>query len=159
MSLSHCYHRPGSNLQDLQQLIVTGKGEVFAAYAVVKFKDGSDHFEVMTKSQIDAIRKRSKATGESSPWNTDYDWMSKKTAIKQALKTVPKSPDKPALVQALAHDRAVDLGEAFNSDLADAIDVVGEEVSQITNPPGSRTEALASKLGADPVVPPHDKDS
>lgn len=60
------------------------------AYAVVKLKDGGVDFDVMTKAEVDAIRKRSKASG-SGPWVTDYPEMAKKTVLRRLLKTAPMS--------------------------------------------------------------------
>jgi recombination protein RecT len=122
-------------------------GQMFAVYGVVKFKDGTCHFEVMGKSDVDAIRKRSK-TGDDGPWVTDYDAMARKTAIKQALKTVPKSPQKPGLAQAIASDNAADQGEAFSTELTASIDTEGVEVVE-TQAAQSRTEQLGAKLAHD----------
>lgn len=131
------------------------KGEVFAVYAVVKFKDGSDHFEVMTRSQVDAIRKRSKATGDTSPWATDYEWMAKKTALKQALKLVTLSPDKPQLAMAIAADNAVESGEAFNTDITAEFEALDEgataeqALSQgMQQAPVQQETSRAAELGA-----------
>jgi hypothetical protein len=43
---------------------------------------------VMTKDEVDAIRKRSKASG-SGPWVTDYNEMAKKTVVRRASKKWP----------------------------------------------------------------------
>lgn len=64
------------------------------AYSVVKFKDGSCSFEVMTFAEIEGIRKRSKTydkkTGKNSgPWDSDYNEMAKKTVIKRHSKVLP----------------------------------------------------------------------
>lgn len=130
-------------------------GKLYAVYGVVKFKDGTNHFEVLTKADVEAIRARSKAK-DNGPWVTDYNAMAKKTAIKQALKTVPKSPERPALADALRASTSVDLGEAFSSDLSDkftdAIDTEGTPVEEPTTPgaskPASRNDDLSAKLDA-----------
>jgi recombination protein RecT len=129
-------------------------GKLFAVYAVVKFKDATCHFEVLTKHDVDAIRARSKAAN-SGPWVTDYNAMAKKTAIKQALKTVPKSPEKPQLPKAIAADTAAEIGEAFGTELTDAIDAEGTDVIEaLPEKPATRAEELAQKLGNGK----HDKD-
>ena len=63
------------------------RGEMFAAFCI--WKDG-DQFdgEVMTKAEIDGIRKRSKASG-SGPWVTDYNEMAKKTVVRRSSKKWP----------------------------------------------------------------------
>ena len=69
-------------------------------YAVIKLKDGGVDFDVMTKTEVDAIRKRSKASG-SGPWQTDYAEMAKKTVLRRLLKTAPMSVE---YQQAVAND-------------------------------------------------------
>lgn len=68
------------------------RGEVFAAYAICQFKDGARSAVVMAKSEIEAIRKRSRAGG-SGPWVTDWNEMAKKTAFRRLSKWLPLSPE------------------------------------------------------------------
>ena len=68
------------------------RGEMYAAYAIITFKDGSKQADVMTKDEIDAIRKRSRASG-SGPWVTDYNEMAKKTVFRRASKWITLSPE------------------------------------------------------------------
>lgn len=70
-------------------------GPLRLVYAVAKFKDPTVDpvVVVMTKAQVDAVRARSRATSEKSPWNTDYEEMAKKTAIRRIAKSVPLSAD------------------------------------------------------------------
>lgn len=65
-------------------------GEMIAAYATAKLKDGDVQFCVMPRADIDKHRARSKASGYG-PWVTDYEWMAKKTAIRQLCKLLPCS--------------------------------------------------------------------
>ncbi len=46
----------------------------------------------MTKPEIDAIRKRSRASG-SGPWVTDYAEMARKTVVRRLFKYLPASPE------------------------------------------------------------------
>jgi len=57
-------------------------GPMVAVYAVAKLKDGGEQAEVMTRAQVDAIRKRSRAS-DGGPWVTDYDEMARKTVVKR----------------------------------------------------------------------------
>lgn len=59
-------------------------------YLVCHFKDGGHYIDVMTKSQVDAIRGRSKA-GDFGPWKTDYEAMACKTVVRKAFKFLPVS--------------------------------------------------------------------
>ena len=70
----------------------TPRGEMYAAYATITFKDGTKQSDVMTKDEIDAIRKRSKS-GQSGPWLTDYNEMAKKTVFRRASKWITLSPE------------------------------------------------------------------
>jgi len=78
-------------------------GKTTHVYAVVKYKDGSNDFEVMTRNEVEAVRARSKAS-KSGPWVTDWDEMAKKTAIRRLSKRMPMSVE---LAQALAQDERV----------------------------------------------------
>ena len=68
------------------------RGEMYAAYAICRFKDGTVKADVMHKDEIDAIRKRSRA-GSSGPWVTDYNEMAKKTVFRRLSKWLPLSPE------------------------------------------------------------------
>lgn len=75
------------------------RGDAYAYYAIVTFKDGTKKCEVMSKKEIDAIKERSAAWGawlkwkKTCPWNTDYDEMAKKTVFKRLAKWIPQSPE------------------------------------------------------------------
>lgn len=68
------------------------EGEVYAAFARVLFKDGTSKAEVLSRDEIEAIRKRSRA-GNSGPWVTDWNEMAKKTAFHRCSKWIPTSPE------------------------------------------------------------------
>lgn len=68
------------------------RGESYAFYIIVKFKDGTEKHEVMTRDEVESIRKRSRA-GNSGPWVTDFDEMAKKTVFRRASKWLPLSPE------------------------------------------------------------------
>jgi len=68
------------------------RGAAYAYYVLITFKDGSEKSEVMTKPEVEAIRKRSKA-GQSGPWVSDFDEMAKKTVFRRASKWLPLSPE------------------------------------------------------------------
>lgn len=70
------------------------RGEVIAFYAIARFKDGSYHFDLMTKPEVDAIRRRSAHSGDDTPWGTDYEEMGKKTVIRRIAKYLPMSVQK-----------------------------------------------------------------
>ena len=105
-------------------------GPMVAVYAVARLKDGATQLEVMTKTQVDAIRGRSKASG-SGPWVTDYAEMARKTVVRRLCKYLPLS---------------IELAEAI------AIDDASEGADVIELPPSlpgeSRTDQVKKKLAA-----------
>src|SRR5690606_7654635 len=69
------------------------------AYAVLRLKDGGADFDVMTRAEIDAIRKRSRAAARG-PRVTDYAEMAKKTGLPPLPKTAPMAIEyQPAAAQ------------------------------------------------------------
>lgn len=68
------------------------RGKVYAAYATVRFKDGTEKTEVMSHDEIEAIRGRSKA-GNFGPWQTDWNEMAKKTVFRRLSKWITLSPE------------------------------------------------------------------
>lgn len=68
------------------------RGKAYAYYALVHFKDGGKKSEVMTRDEVESIRKRSRA-GTSGPWVTDFDEMAKKTVFRRCSKWLQLSPE------------------------------------------------------------------
>lgn len=68
------------------------RGAMYAAYALAQTKDGPVFAVVMTKDEIDGIRRRSKAAN-GGPWVTDYNEMAKKTAFRRLSKWLPLSAE------------------------------------------------------------------
>ena len=66
------------------------RGPLTHVYAVAKLKDGGVQFEVMSRLDIEVVRKQSKA-GTNGPWVTHFDEMAKKTAIRRLFKYLPVS--------------------------------------------------------------------
>lgn len=69
-----------------------GRGEMVGVYAYAKLAGGGEQWVVMAKTEVDAIRGRSRASG-SGPWVTDYEEMAKKTAVRRLCKMLPISVD------------------------------------------------------------------
>ncbi|MCK5127668.1 MAG: recombinase RecT [candidate division Zixibacteria bacterium] len=66
-----------------------GRGEVIGAYCVAKLHDGTYMVEVMDRAELDKVRNTSKA--KNGPWKTWEEEMMKKTIIKRAYKSWPKT--------------------------------------------------------------------
>lgn len=68
------------------------EGELVAAYAVAKMKDGATIFRVVDAKEVARARKSSQGAGSSySPWNTDPESMWIKTALKRLCKLLPRT--------------------------------------------------------------------
>lgn len=87
---------------------VADRGKVTHVYAVAKLKGGGVQFEVMSRAEIEAVRKTSKA-GTSGPWASHWDEMAKKTVIRRLFKYLPVSIE---AVRAVEIDEKSDRGEA-----------------------------------------------
>jgi recombination protein RecT len=68
------------------------RGAVVGVYVVVKTASGDYLTDTMTIAEVMAIKARSE-TGkkDTGPWKTDFNEMAKKTVIKRAYKTWPKT--------------------------------------------------------------------
>jgi recombination protein RecT len=87
-----------------------GQAKLTHAYAVARLTTGGAIFEVMDRSEIEAIRTRSRS-GSSGPWSTDYSEMARKTALRRLCKRLPMSVDMRDAGATLA--RAVEVDEAY----------------------------------------------
>lgn len=77
-------------------------------YMVAFFSDGGSYYDVMTRAEVEAVRKRSKASN-SGPWVTDFEAMAKKTVIRRAFPYLPVSVEDAS---AVATEEAENLAEA-----------------------------------------------
>jgi recombination protein RecT len=86
------------------------RGEMFAAYCQVTFKDGAKQAAIMSKEEIDAIKKRSKS-GNNGPWVSDYNEMAKKTVVRRVSKMITLSPE---IMEAVERSDRHEFGEMRN---------------------------------------------
>ena len=109
------------------------RGNPIFFYAVFVTKSGGKGFRVMSVEDVRAhAKKYSKASNSSySPWNTDFEGMSKKTVLKALLKFAPL---KTEFHRGLAADSTIktELSEDMSmvKDETDYIDVEAEEAPQ-----------------------------
>lgn len=68
------------------------RGPAYAVYVVITMKDGGTKTEVMSKAEIESVRKRSRA-GNAGPWQTDWNEMAKKTVFRRASKWLSLSAE------------------------------------------------------------------
>lgn len=95
------------------------RGEIRLFYGVYKTVNGGYGFEVMSKAEMDQYAHKYSKTMDvaSSPWQTNYIAMGKKTVIKQVLKYAPLKTD---ISRAIAMD-----GTIKNS--------ISEDMSEVPN--------------------------
>lgn len=106
------------------------RGQIRLFYGYAKFVGGGHQILVMSKAEVDAIRRRSKS-GNNGPWVTDYEEMGKKTVIRRMFKYLPISIE--IMQQVEANDNTVkrDIAESM-ADVPDdstIIDITPEEVA------------------------------
>jgi recombination protein RecT len=82
---------PGAFLKHKPNMENRGE-KVKAVYSFVKLADGSEDFIVLSRGEVEKVRRRSKSGG-SGPWATDWDEMAKKTAFRRHSKWLPLSPE------------------------------------------------------------------
>jgi recombination protein RecT len=88
---------PLLDARDEEQQKAQDPGPVIGAYMVAVLRDrsgqaGIRQIEWMTYAQIEAVRKRSRASG-SGPWVTDWDEMARKTVVRRGGKYLPLTPE------------------------------------------------------------------
>ena len=93
-------------------------------YAVAVFKDGGRQFEVMTRAQVERVRKQSRAASDG-PWVSHFEEMAKKTVIRRLFKYLPVSVE---LQTAVAIDEHGDAGLSQMVEDLGAIDGTASEV-------------------------------
>jgi recombination protein RecT len=100
------------------------RGKMYAAYAMVKLKDGSMQAAIMSRDEIEGIRKRSRA-GSSGPWVTDFNEMAKKTAFRRLSKWLTLSPEIRDALERDDDDKPVVVGEP-----SPVLDVLGTRMTK-----------------------------
>jgi recombination protein RecT len=131
-------------------------GPITHFYAVAKMRDGSVAFVVMPTWEVDQIRddsqgyKSAKKYGKDSPWDTDYDRMGCKTAIRRLCKYLPASVEDNRLHRAIAMDERADRG--ISQDVGEFVDVDSLPALDPMPPadapaPDAANEGLRMKLG------------
>jgi recombination protein RecT len=120
-------------------------GELRAVYAVAELKDGGIQYEVMYRHEIDAIRKRSKASG-SGPWVSDYPEMARKTVIRRLSKYLPMSVD---LARAVEAEDAQETGElsAIDIEMGQLPELTESgEIQEPRDPALAKGDSILSKI-------------
>ena len=123
-------------------------GELVYVYAVAKLKDGTVQVEVMSRTQVDAIRARSRA-GKSGPWVTDFEEMAKKTVFRRLAKWLPLASER--------FERAVEMDNAeyIDGEVVAANESVTSELTSVKDRVASKRRMPITDVA--PVqVPPEE---
>ena len=133
-------------------------GEITHAYAVAHYQNGGFNFMVLSRSEIESYRKRSPAQGvlPSGAWKSDYDLMSKKTAIRRLAPYLPVSIERlqngaatdGAVINAqdFMQDRSGELQEINNIEEAEIIDTPNEPEPAPESEPQSTEPEIANPM-------------
>lgn len=102
--------------------------KLIAAYAVARLKGASEPvFVVLSRAEIEASRKRgASGHGFSTPWDTDYEAMALKTAIRRLFRWLPKSIESRDLAIAEHVDDARMSASVISPETAQALEMIGQ---------------------------------
>jgi recombination protein RecT len=119
------------------------RGEITHFYAYAKFKDGGHCFDVMSRAEVDAVRRSGQAT--DSAWANGYAEMGQRTVLRRIAKLLPLPVQKAAaladLYESGRHAALDELGEIV-IDLPSEMETAQAEEPQA--PPRSRLDAFAA---------------
>ena len=126
-------------------------GEVIKVYALARFPNNQCQFIVLSLADVEKSRQRSKAK-DSGPWETDFEAMAKKTALRQLCKYLPSSVE---LTTAVALDERAEAGIPQDLEV-----LVGEVVGEVVDVEAVKSNgekrgltALTEKLKENAPVP------
>jgi recombination protein RecT len=117
-------------------------------YLVAHFRDGGHYINVMTREEIDAARKRSKA-GTRGPWVSDYEAMARKTVVRRSFPYLPVSVQ--AQEAASVDEQTPDYSDVFHP-IIDSVTtpVIDAETAESNEPTAAEpsTAAQAEEVAA-----------
>lgn len=128
-------HRPDMGRTEKEGTLI--QDSVLCVYAVARFRDGGTQQDVMSRGDVERIRKRSKAAN-GGPWVTDWVEMAKKTVVRRLCKYLPLSPEL---------QKALEISEAVETDVdaSTVMDIVFPQ-DEPEAPAMTRSEGLKAQL-------------
>ena len=138
------YCRLGSSSEVWHIPNFKNRGEKLFAYAKAILPDGTEVYEVMTKEEIEQVKKHALSRVEKpeySPWTTHEEEMWKKTVIRRLCKKLPLAS--AAIEKAIARDEVLEEGEIVDAETGEIIEPEPEDIY-------SEIKALREELGLTP---------
>lgn len=119
------------------------RGEFKCAYAVAKYKDGGNHIVVMSREDIERIKNGTKY--KNAIWDSHFDEMAKKTAIRRLAKLLPLTIELERSAELADHetagtlpdykqeltDQGIEVMDVESSDVQDEKDAIVKKIEQI----------------------------
>ena len=135
----------GLNPNIIHKPALINRGKVIAYYSVWKSKTGGFGISVMSMEDMENFYKEKvepNKKGKSSPWDTDYEAMAKKTVLKRNLKYAPLNSDIRRLImndETVKNEISVDMSEITDMSDENAVDGDFTEVPQETQQSAQET--------------------
>lgn len=101
------------------------KSRLKGAYYYAVMTDGTELYDTIPVEEIEKIRKRAPSAKSSSPWDTDYEQMCVKTAIRRAFKFIAKN--------GISEDKVKALEAVFDYDEKVEQNWIAEQKQPVTN--------------------------
>jgi recombination protein RecT len=115
------YLGPASIPKHEADVFAKDRGPFVGCYCICKTKEGDILVEVMSAAEINLVKDSSKAKQAGTPWVKWFGEMAKKTVIKRASKTWPRSDKNERLAKAIS---VINEHEGIDYD----IDITGVEL-------------------------------
>jgi recombination protein RecT len=115
--------------------------KVTHVYAIAVFKDGTQHFEVMTRTQVELIRAKSRQKNGPT-WTQNWIQMARKTAVRRLQNYVPLSA---RAIEAIARDDEREFGDLNAPIMASASSATSKVKDRLKNRRGAQPETVKSQ--------------
>lgn len=98
------------------------RGDMIGVQATYELTNGGRDFVYLTKDEVEKFRAKSKARN-NGPWQTDYEAMAKKTALRRLANLMPMSAE--VMTQVMTDETVAELSPAYeNAIQTGQIDIV-----------------------------------
>jgi recombination protein RecT len=118
------------------------RGDIIAFYAIAKLKGGGHAFEVMPRSDVDAVMRSTQSKGQWGPWKDHYPEMGRKTVIRRLAKYLPLSIE---FATAAALDGQAEAGEQNMASVLDGDFVVMDQAEMMESVDEATGEITAAE--------------